>query len=82
MLCSQCMSATSTGVLSSAAANYYKYSGSFTTPPCTEGVKWFVSETSQRASEDQINKFVAAFNTNARPVQNRNGRTVTKYTTA
>ena len=72
---------THAGMLGTMATSYYRYEGSFTTPPCTQGVKWILSETSARASEAQVDAFVAAFDPNARPVQARNGRTVSKYST-
>lgn len=59
--------------------DYYRYNGSLTTPPCSEGVKWFVAQTTATASEAQVQSFVNAFNPNARPVQPRNDRTVLGY---
>jgi carbonic anhydrase len=37
--------------------NFYNYSGSLTTPPCSEGVNWVVLETPAEVSEAQIAKF-------------------------
>ena len=34
--------------------NFWYYDGSLTTPPCTEGVKWYVAEQHIHASHDQI----------------------------
>jgi len=56
--------------------SYYNYSGSLTTPPCTEGVNWFVLKTSVTVSETQVAKFKSIFKKSVRPVQPRNGRTV------
>jgi len=36
---------------------YYTYSGSLTTPPCTEGVRWVVLKTHIQASAGQITAF-------------------------
>ena len=55
----------------------YRYDGSLTTPPCSEGVKWFVLTTPIEMSHDsQIAAFKAVFFGNNRPVQPLNGREV------
>ena len=48
---------------------YYHYQGSLTTPPCSEGVKWYVLENSVTASAEQIAAFAKLFPNNFRPVQ-------------
>ncbi|MDE2806790.1 MAG: carbonic anhydrase family protein [Gemmatimonadota bacterium] len=45
-----------------------------TTPPCSEGVKWFVLTTPIELSEAQIATFAAIIHGNNRPVQPLNGR--------
>jgi carbonic anhydrase len=48
------------------------YDGSSTTPPCREGVKWYVMKTPIQISKEQMNQIIksAIFTkTNARPVQ-------------
>ncbi len=53
---------------------YYRYFGSFTTPPCTEGVNWHVLKTPIEMSEVQIEKFKTIVGYNSRPVQPVNKR--------
>ncbi|MDH4229124.1 MAG: carbonic anhydrase family protein [Nitrospirota bacterium] len=48
---------------------FWNYSGSLTTPPCSEGVNWFVMDQPVEASEAQIKKFLGLVHENARPVQ-------------
>ena len=48
---------------------FYKYSGSLTTPPCTEGVYWMVFKHPIEASAQQIMKMNELMGENARPVQ-------------
>lgn len=50
---------------------HFRYFGSLTTPPCSEGVNWTVLRTPIEASSDQIGKFAKAFPGNARPLQQR-----------
>jgi carbonic anhydrase len=56
--------------------NYYTFDGSLTTPPCSEGVKWFVMKTPVELSPAQIAAFGRLYPDNARPVQPLNGRKV------
>jgi carbonic anhydrase len=60
-----------------ASKGYYNYSGSLTTPPCTEGVNWIVLKTPVTVSGDQVLKFTSIFKKSVRPVQPLNGRVVT-----
>lgn len=58
------------------------YMGSLTTPPCTEGVSWYVLGTGREMSEEQIDEFEEIFSGeefpegNARPVQPLNDREI------
>jgi carbonic anhydrase len=52
-----------------ADASYYHYIGSLTTPPCTEGVNWFVLHAPVEVSQEQINALEGTMHANARPVQ-------------
>jgi carbonic anhydrase len=56
----------------------YSYDGSLTTPPCSEGVTWFVLTTPVRLSAEQIAAFRAVVHDNNRPVQPLNARTVVR----
>ena len=58
------------------ARTTYRYDGSLTTPPCSEGVKWFMMTTPIALSKTQIAAFAALFHGNNRPVQPLNGRPV------
>lgn len=57
--------------------NHYRFSGSLTTPPCTEGVRWLVMKQPQTMSEAQLEKFQHAMHhANNRPVQELHGRVI------
>ncbi len=49
--------------------NTYRYRGSLTTPPCSEGVSWFVAVEPIALSADQIAAFTSIFQGNNRPIQ-------------
>lgn len=49
--------------------DYWRFSGSLTTPPCTEGVRWLVLRSQPSAAAEQARRFVALTGENARPVQ-------------
>lgn len=53
---------------------HFRYSGSLTTPPCSENVNWLVLQTPVRFSEGQIAKLHRIIGMNARPAQARNSR--------
>ena len=57
-----------------ANARAIRYTGSLTTPPCTEGVRWWVLDTPIRLSPAQAAKFATLFPDNARPIQPLNSR--------
>jgi carbonic anhydrase len=55
---------------------YLTFPGSLTTPPCTEGVTWFVLETPTTLSSSELAVFARLYPHNARPVQPLNDRKV------
>jgi carbonic anhydrase len=63
-------------VFAGEATGIYHYDGSLTTPPCSEGVQWYVRKTPTRLSKDQIAAFTAIYDHNNRPVQPLNDRTL------
>jgi carbonic anhydrase len=55
---------------------YWTYVGSEVTPPCTEGVRWFIFEEDLSMSRSQLRDFASLFKMNTRPVQNAHGRRI------
>lgn len=57
--------------------DYYRYNGSLTTPPCSEGVWWLVMKQQKTVSPEQVQRFanVLGFSNN-RPIQPVNARVV------
>lgn len=56
---------------------YYRFNGSLTTPPCSEGVKWMVMKKTLTISKEQVEKFAhAVHGHNNRPVQPLDARIV------
>ncbi|GMN55415.1 hypothetical protein TIFTF001_024536 [Ficus carica] len=62
---------------------YYRYIGSLTVPPCTEGVIWTVVKKVRTVSREQVHALRQAvhdgFEANARPTQQLDGRAVWLY---
>jgi carbonic anhydrase len=64
------------GGLLPADRGYWTYMGSLTTPPCTEGVRWFVFQQSVTLSRTQLRNYTSLFRLNTRPLQDAHGRQV------
>ena len=59
--------------------DYYRFNGSLTTPPCSEGVTWVVLKDAQTASAEQIKHFQQVMqHPNNRPVQPVNARLIAR----
>jgi len=57
--------------------DYYRFNGSLTTPPCSEGVWWLVMKSFDTASKEQIEKFTHTMqHANNRPIQPVNARLI------
>jgi carbonic anhydrase len=59
-----------------ATHDYFTFPGSLTTPPCSEGVRWFVLKAPVTLSAGEIEAFAKIYPANARPPQPLNGRVV------
>lgn len=74
---SEMQNAVSAGGLLPAEQDYYRYNGSLTTPPCTEGVRWLVMKQPMTLSQQQLSSFQNMLNgPNNRPVQPLNARQI------
>jgi carbonic anhydrase len=64
------------GGLIPADPGYWTYMGSLTTPPCTEGVSWFVFEQPVSISRAQFRAYASLFRMNTRGLQDPHGRRI------
>ncbi len=64
------------GGLLPADRGYWTYMGSLTTPPCTEGVRWFVFEQPLSISRAQLQAFARLYKINSRTLQDTHGRRI------
>jgi carbonic anhydrase len=55
---------------------YFTFTGSLTTPPCSEGVTWYVLKSHPTISPDQVAAFSKLYPKDARPIQPTNGREI------
>ena len=59
--------------------DYYRFNGSLTTPPCSEGVRWLVLKTPVSISKAQVETFLHTMHhPNNRPIQATNARMIVK----
>ncbi len=59
------------------AKAYYRFDGSLTTPPCSEGVRWFVLKDYSTVSKEEVEEFLHTLHhPNNRPIQPVNARKV------
>jgi carbonic anhydrase len=59
-----------------ASGGFYRYAGSLTTPPCSEGIVWTVFKEPIELSAAQAKQFSDLFKNNARPLQALHGRSL------
>ncbi len=57
--------------------SYYSYVGSLTTPPCSEGVKWYILKSPISMAVEQLDRFKTFYPVDARPIQPLNDRKIT-----
>ncbi len=63
-----------------AQRTYYSFVGSLTTPPCSEGVHWFVMKEATSVSQAEIAQFSKLYPDDARPTQPLNNRPISEST--
>ncbi|KAF8039302.1 hypothetical protein BT93_B1744 [Corymbia citriodora subsp. variegata] len=72
------------GIIKFGSGEYYRYIGSLTTPPCTEGVPWTIVREVGTVSNEQVEALKEAvddgFEANSRPTQQLNDRAIWLYT--
>jgi carbonic anhydrase len=59
--------------------HFYRYTGSLTTPPCSEGVTWTVMTEPVAVSDEALAAFAALYPNDARPLQDLGDREVLSH---
>lgn len=59
-------------------AEYYRFNGSLTTPPCSEGVRWYVLKDHSTLQLKQVKALMSVMGKNNRPIQQQNARVILK----
>src|SRR5690606_15192456 len=62
--------------MSTGNLKYLTLSGSLTTPPCSEGVQWYILTKSIAISAAQLEQLKSFYHNNARSAQNLNERSI------
>lgn len=60
-------------------SSHFRFEGSLTTPPCTEGVKWHMMATPIRVEGATLVRFTRLMGKNNRPLQPANDRVITHH---
>ncbi|XP_056171353.1 alpha carbonic anhydrase 4-like [Syzygium oleosum] len=72
------------GIIKFGSRKYFRYIGSLTVPPCTEGIVWTIVGKVRTVSREQVRALREAvhdgYESNARPTQQLDGRAVWLYT--
>ena len=69
------------GAIVGSGGGFWQWTGSLTTPPCTEGLVWLLAREPATVAPALLNAFwahIGGHPGNARPVQSLNGRAITK----
>jgi carbonic anhydrase len=66
----------SAGGLLPAGRGYWTYIGSMVTPPCAEGVRWYVFQEDLSISRQQFRAFANLYKLNTRPIEDPHGRKI------
>jgi carbonic anhydrase len=59
--------------------SYLRYTGSLTTPPCSEGVRWYVLKEVSHISKKQVKNFIELIGEDARGPEPQNARIVLEH---